>query len=586
MDSLHGGKLPVDKRQGKESPTHNMELNGLSSGSWNSWLEYFHETDTLEERREEVSMEMEEAIARENFSEAAQLKLQLDDIIRRDTVKNVVEDMKVAVREERFTDAARHRDEGKVGIQGWWIASSAEDPTGSLVHIQPEYSRYTGRAYTMKDIAEANGFTEKDVFSILRDDRPVPLQEVGVPVLEVFLRRDEGGVMQHQACALRPPQPQENPDGSLSSGETGESVRVESEKDDEGRVVRMSVTFIKDNTDKTSPQELNQEAVTSISGWDKDLAASSIKCTEDDLLLGEVAEYHIRMPADVRWKDKDSFSLLIQKENNMPLGPKVQVPLPAETEVTLPDRMNKGIELQITGSRPTSLGSILSSQASTSADVLGELIMAVKKMHLAKTGTKLMVDQGQIVSALGHMIGAKEFDVHAVAKVARLLVTNMGQQLSFEGQVCFSRIKMDYAKTDPLCGLYLGAFGPHGPELLQLRRIECEDGEECVEGIKLTGDRNVPAGEVSFRVKVGRKRRLESRGIYPEDLGIVARYKGEGRVADHGFTNARWVEGELLQFSPSGSNKLTGGAQLGFVWSVPGARRFLILLNRMTLLGT
>ena len=60
--------------------------------------------------------------------------------------------------------------------------------------------------------------------------------------------------MQHQACALRPPQPQENPDGSLSSGETGESVRVESEKDDEGRVVRMSVTFIKDNTDKTSAQ--------------------------------------------------------------------------------------------------------------------------------------------------------------------------------------------------------------------------------------------------------------------------------------------------------------------------------------------
>ena len=88
------------------------------------------------------------------------------------------------------------------------------------------------------------------------------------------------------------------------------------------------------------------------------------------------------------------------------------------------------------------------------------------------------------------------------------------------------------------------------------------------------------------RVKVGRKHRLESRGIYPEDLSIVARYKGEGRVADQGFKNARWVEGELLQFSPSGSNKLTGGAQLGFVWSVPGARRFLILLNRMTLPGT
>lgn len=87
------------------------------------------------------------------------------------------------------------------------------------------------------------------------------------------------------------------------------------------------------------------------------------------------------------------------------------------------------------------------------------------------------------------------------------------------------------------------------------------------------------------RVKVGRQHRLESRGVYPEDLGIVARYKGEGRVADAGFKNARWVDGELLQFAADAGHKLTGGAQLGFVWSVPGAKRYLILLNRMTLPG-
>lgn len=43
----------------------------------------------------------------------------------------------------------------------------------------------------------------------------------------------------------------------------------------------------------------------------------------------------------------------------------------------------KGIELQIVGSRPTSLGGILSSHASSSADVLDELIVAVKKMHVS-----------------------------------------------------------------------------------------------------------------------------------------------------------------------------------------------------------
>lgn len=53
-------------------------------------------------------------------------------------------------------------------------------------------------------------------------------------------------------------------------------------------------------------------------------------------------------------------------------------------------------------------------------------------------------------------------------------------------------------------------------------------------------------------------------------------------MAQPGYKNARWVEGELLQFA-NGGNPLTGNAQLGFVWAVPGAKRFLILLNRVDL---
>jgi hypothetical protein len=75
-----------------------------------------------------------------------------------------------------------------------------------------------------------------------------------------------------------------------------------------------------------------------------------------------------------------------------------------------------------------------------------------------------------------------------------------------------------------LAGLYLGAFGPHGQELLQLQRQVDEDGDEEVVGIKLTGDVNVPAGVVSFRAKVGRRHRLNLKeGGYPEELGVTAR---------------------------------------------------------------
>ncbi|EFJ44752.1 hypothetical protein VOLCADRAFT_106212 [Volvox carteri f. nagariensis] len=148
-------------------------------------------------------------------------------------------------------------------------------------------------------------------------------------------------------------------------------------------------------------------------------------------------------------------------------------------------------------------------------------------------------------------------------------------------RISYARIPTDLPRSDPFCGLYLGAFGPHGPELIQLSRT-MQDGEEVVCATKVTGDPNVPAGEVSFRAKVGRRHRLDSRDVYPDELGIVARYKGEGRVAMAGYKSPRWVDGELLVFAV-GASPVTGGAELGFVWSVPGEKRFLILLNKLDL---
>ena len=58
-----------------------------------------------------------------------------------------------------------------------------------------------------------------------------------------------------------------------------------------------------------------------------------------------------------------------------------------------------------------------------------------------------------------------------------------------------------------------------------------QDAIEWVTGTKLTGDSNVPAGEVSFKAKIGRGGRLGTPDMYPPEMGVIARYRGSGCVA-------------------------------------------------------
>jgi len=48
-------------------------------------------------------------------------------------------------------------------------------------------------------------------------------------------------------------------------------------------------------------------------------------------------------------------------------------------------------------------------------------------------------------------------------------------------------------------------------------------GEEVLLGVKLTGDANVPAGQVAFKAKIERRHRKSPRGVYPPELEVTAR---------------------------------------------------------------
>jgi len=148
------------------------------------------------------------------------------------------------------------------------------------------------------------------------------------------------------------------------------------------------------------------------------------------------------------------------------------------------------------------------------------------------------------------------------------------------GCVEYTRLQLNDTPTDVLSGIYLGTFGPHGPELLRVAR-KVVDGEEWVHATKITGDSNVPAGKLSFRAKVGRDHRMSPSGAYPPEYGVMHRYKGQGRVAREGYAAAKWVEGELLTFSAA--NPVMRGAELGFVFDMDSSRKYLLLFTKVKL---
>ncbi|PWZ22489.1 Protein EXECUTER 2, chloroplastic [Zea mays] len=112
----------------------------------------------------------------------------------------------------------------------------------------------------------------------------------------------------------------------------------------------------------------------------------------------------------------------------------------------------------------------------------------------------------------------------------------------------FNRIIMDTNSMDPFNGLYVGAFSPYGPEIVQLHWKfghwnSSDDVEffEYAEAVKLTGDLSVPAGQITFCAKIGKGKRLEIGARIQRNS--IASYKGQGRIAQPGFKNPRWVDG-------------------------------------------
>ncbi|XP_047980204.1 protein EXECUTER 1, chloroplastic isoform X2 [Salvia hispanica] len=447
---------------------------GEEEWDWERWRKHFVEVDEQERIVSILKSQLAAAIQREDYGEAARIKVAIAAAARSDTVGRVMSHLKKSVEEERYGDAALIRDHAGAGLVGWWAGTSDDtnDPYGRIIHISAEYGRYIARSYSPRQLATAS---------------------VGAPVFEVYLRDNKEGDYKQQAVYLK------------RKGTT-EDVYVPSFKSSGGSRSLDSLDA-RDNKSK--------------------LFERSSEDTED---------------ARLEKKGRMTFTFTVEEDVN---------------------------ELQPGGDGQSAKNKRSKLPGQRSIDNL--MLDFVKSIGKGKIPMKVLRDVGELIN---------------------LTLNQARNSQPLSGSTTFSRIDVS-SSSDPLNGLYIGAHGLYSSEVIHMRRRFGqwnEDGNtkkpskiefyEYVEAVKLTGDAYVPAGQVAFRAKVGKKYQLPHKGIIPEEFGVIARYRGQGRLAESGFQNPRWVDGELVILD---GKYIKGGPVVGFVYWAP-EYHFLVFFNRLRLM--
>ncbi|XP_015688096.1 protein EXECUTER 2, chloroplastic [Oryza brachyantha] len=565
-----------------------------STWDWTRWSRHFAEVDQAESYASLLKFQLEEAVDNEDFSEAANLKKAILEATGNDAVAQVMSELKIAIEEQRYQDASRLTKLARTNLVGWWVgyAKDTDDSIGRIVRITPGVGRYVAKSYSPRQLVTASSGTPLFEIFLIRDDDETYTMKV------VHMRPTKG--TSSTSAAAESPAKAEN-ESSLESSAISEGVTEEANTDnslkgdkdtedkeqDVGSTKDSSVEGLKSvlNFFKSRIPEFKVQVINVDVSEEAELAADSseelvqddVKSTSENSLEDSTTEE--LQQDDVPDGDSDSaedskspeMKLFISGvvHNKEDAGAKSYVRVPAEIYNLEKD----SFELYIPGKG--------------SDRDLAETKAAKQKVAdmAAKLASELM--PSDVAKALWGTTKSSSKINKEVQELLKLTLSKARVKLT--ESTIFNRIITDSNGSDPFSGLYVGAFSPYGPEVVQLRRKfghwnSTDEVEffEYVEALKLTGDLSVPAGQITFRAKIGKGKRLENRGAYPEEFGVIASYKGQGRIAQPGFKNPRWVDGELLVLNGKSTIPHLGGAELGFLYSVP-EQSFLVLFDRLKL---
>ncbi|WJX33030.1 executer 1 [Trifolium repens] len=559
---------------------------------WNRWCRHFSDIEQAESFASLLKFQLEDAIEKEEFQEAAKLKRAIVEATSKDSVAEIMSQLKSAIDDERYHDASRLCRYTGSGLVGWWVGYSknSENPFGRIIRISPGMGRFIGKSY---------------------DPRQLLTASTGTPIFEIYVVKNADDTYHMQVAYLRQAR------GNSTSNSPSLPVKGPYKPEVE------NLSSVEEQEPEEKVDERNDETNNNVEAATEEGIKSVINFLKEKIPGLKVKVMNVNVEEEAR-EGSDSIKQILEEDSNKTSSsdnPEEEVSsLDEPDEITLEDDGDSSEDEKDLDMKLFIGGIVHSNEDTATKDEFIRLPAEIKNMErdsfllhiprryldndrrenkvrnikvttLAEQGTS---DRKPSKAFLGSdKVSSKvSKDMREFVKLA---ISQAQQQSRISEDTYFSRIASSKGDFDPFDGLYFGAFGPYGVEIVQLKRKfgHWNDADkesntsnieffEYVEAVKLTGDLNVPAGQVTFRAKIGRVNRNANRGMYPDELGVNASYKGQGRIADFGFQNPKWVDGELLQLNGKGMGPHMKGADLGFLYSVP-EQSFLVLFNRLKL---
>lgn len=568
---------------------------------WDKWMKHFKEVDEQERIVSILKSQLDHAVNREDYEGAARLKVAIAAAATNDAVGRVISHLNRAIEEECYNDAALIRDYAGAGLVGWWAAISEDsnDPYGRIIRITPEHGRFVAKSYSPRQLAMASA---------------------GVPLFEIFLTIDKKGEYKQQVVYLKrrgisndsqtisSSSTIATPSSTLNTLDTIEDksdmfMNIDDSEDNEDRdddsdvaeglsgfqnILRDMIPGVKVKVLKvTAPGKVDRDMISKViehimDEEDEEKDADFETVETDDEAKGESDQEKDVLEMDAGGgiiDGEEQYEVAVQVVGG--LVQKLSSSMPSKDLVRVPAVLEKKGRLSFSFS--------IEKDANTQDFGAKEQVSADKK---SKLRGQRSIDH--VMFDLAKFVGREKIPLKVLKDINELINLTLSQAQNRQpltGSTTFNRIELP-ASSDPLNGLYIGAHGLYTSEVIHLRRRVGqwqEDGGtkepsslefyEYVEALKLTGDPYVPAGQVAFRAKVGKRNQLPHKGIIPEEFGVIARYKGQGRLAEPGFRNPRWVDGELVILD---GKYIKGGPVVGFVYWAPEFH-FLVFFNRLRL---